>query len=322
MLPCKYLFENFDLAHEALAHWSHEEELLEQFRISSNAVYPFRWKGRVCFLRLAPVEEKQEGNLRGELEFLAYLEAQGYPAVRPLPADSGETLLRLETRWGAYYATAFLGVPGIRLDKLSPTPALLRSYGRALGKLHALSSAYRPACPKWGYAQVLDWAEAALARCGASQELLAQAAPLRRALDALPRTPDCYGLVHYDFEPDNVFFEEHTGLCTPIDFDDGMFHWYALDVEQVFDSLDDMGVTDPAPAQAAFLSGYREEFTYPQEWELLRPLMRRFVDFYSLARLTRAMAQQLENEPDWLIGLRARLSAVLAQKEAHLLGRP
>lgn len=177
MLPCKYLFENFDLAHEALAHWSHEEELLEQFRISSNAVYPFRWKGRVCFLRLAPVEEKQEGNLRGELEFLAYLEAQGYPAVRPLPADSGETLLRLETRWGAYYATAFLGVPGIRLDKLSPTPALLRSYGRALGKLHALSSDYRPACPKWGYAQVLAWAEAALARYGASQELLAQAAP-------------------------------------------------------------------------------------------------------------------------------------------------
>ena len=93
-------------------------------------------------------------------------------------------------------------------------------------------------------------------------------------------------------------------------------------MEQVFDSLDDMGVTDPAPAQAAFLSGYREEFTYPQEWELLRPLMRRFVDFYGLARLTRAMAQQLENEPDWLIGLRARLSAVLAQKEAHLLGCP
>ena len=321
MLPCRHLFENFDLAHEALSHWEHEEELFEQFRISSNAIYPFRRAGKVCFLRLAPVEEKREENIKGELEFLTYLEAQDYPAVRPIPAGSGERLLRLETRWGTYYASAFLGVPGIRLDRLAPTPALLRSYGRALGKLHALSSVYRPACPKWDYAQVLDWARSALERCGASGELSAQAALLRRELDALPRTPGCYGLVHYDFEPDNVFYEERTGLCIPIDFDDGMFHWYVLDVEQVFDSLDDMGVTDPAPAQAAFLAGYREEFDYPQEWEALRPLMRCFVDFYGLARLTRAMAQRLENEPDWLTQLRARLSAVVAEKEARILGR-
>lgn len=321
MMPCKHLFENFDLAGEALAHWTHEEELFQQFRISSNAIYPFQRAGKTCFLRLAPVEEKQEENLKGELEFLAYLAAQNYPAVRPIPADSGEPLLRLETRWGAYYAIALWGVPGVRLDRLSPTPALLRSYGRALGKLHALSSAFRPACPKWDYSQVLDWSEAALAQHGASSELLAQADSLRRSLASLPRTPDCYGLVHYDFEPDNVFYEASADVCTPIDFDDGMFHWYVLDVEQVFDSLDDLGVTDPASAQAAFLEGYREEFAYPPEWESLRPLMRRFVDFYALARLTRATAQRLEQEPDWLTDLRAHLAAAMAQKEARLLGR-
>lgn len=319
MLPCRHLFENFALAKEALAHWSYEEELFEQFRISSNAIYPFRREGKTCFLRLAPVEEKRRENIAGELEFLDYLASQEYPAVCPIPADTGETLLRLDTPWGTYWATAFWGAGGTRLDNLSPTPALLRSYGRTLGKLHALSAAYRPACPKWNHSQVLDWAEETLRQYGAPREVLAQIDPLRKALEALPRTPDCYGLVHYDFEPDNVFYDERTGTCTPIDFDDGMYHWYALDVEQVFDSLDDMGITDPLSAQAEFLSGYRKEFAYPQEWEALRPLMRRFVDLYGCARLRRCVAEKLEDEPDWLTDLRTKLANAIARKEQAIV---
>lgn len=59
MLKLEYLFENYELAREALSLWEHDEDNLEEmlgyFRISSNAVYPFTREGRVCFLRLAPV---------------------------------------------------------------------------------------------------------------------------------------------------------------------------------------------------------------------------------------------------------------------------
>lgn len=45
MLKLRYLFENYDLAKEALENWKHDEdaldEMLPQFRISSNAIYPF-----------------------------------------------------------------------------------------------------------------------------------------------------------------------------------------------------------------------------------------------------------------------------------------
>lgn len=49
MLKLKYLFENYGLAKEALENWEHDEDtldrMLSQFRISSNAIYPFCQKG-------------------------------------------------------------------------------------------------------------------------------------------------------------------------------------------------------------------------------------------------------------------------------------
>lgn len=45
MLKLKYLYENYDLAKSALENWEYDtdtlDEHLQNFRISSNAVYPF-----------------------------------------------------------------------------------------------------------------------------------------------------------------------------------------------------------------------------------------------------------------------------------------
>jgi hypothetical protein len=74
MLKLIYLFENFDLAKEALKSWEHDDDTLDKmlsnFRISSNAIYPFCHNGQVCFLRLAPIDEKIEKNILGTLELI------------------------------------------------------------------------------------------------------------------------------------------------------------------------------------------------------------------------------------------------------------
>ena len=136
MLKLENMFENFDLVREALAFWAHDEENLEDmlgyFRISSNAVYPFTAGGKVCFLRLAPVDEKVEGDILGELEFIRYLRGQGYPALKAVASVSGEELLRLETVYGCFYASVFEGVDGVQMvDSGYPREAVY-AYGRAL----------------------------------------------------------------------------------------------------------------------------------------------------------------------------------------------
>ncbi len=92
MLKLRYLYENFELAKCALENWEYDAESIDEyfkyFRISSNAVYPFALGGERRFLRLSPVEEKIEANLRGELGFLAYLRGRDYPCAAPIPAKT------------------------------------------------------------------------------------------------------------------------------------------------------------------------------------------------------------------------------------------
>ena len=93
MLKLKYMFENFELAKQTLQNYEYDtdrlDEALSWFRISANAVYPFFCSGELCFLRLAPAEEKNFHDIQGEIEFIQHLRACGYPAMEPIPAKNG-----------------------------------------------------------------------------------------------------------------------------------------------------------------------------------------------------------------------------------------
>lgn len=322
MLKLKYLFENYNLAKEALLNWKHDtdtlDDLLCQFRISSNAIYPFTQEGEMCFLRLAPVEEKMEQNVLGELEFIQFLNEHYYPALRPIVANNGAVLLTINTEWGKYYASAFQKVCGVQIEDLSLTDEIMYQYGKALGKLHTLSAKFKPNIKKWTYVDAMKWIQTTLKEYQSPDFMIDRLNELDKELALLPRNSDNFGLVHYDFELDNVFYDESTKTCHVIDFDDGMYHWFALDIEQVFDSLaEELDGENLINAQQEFLRGYCEEHCYSKEMEQSRPLMRRFVDLFTYTRLIRSVAETFENEPDWLIALRKKLNKRISEKEKY-----
>ena len=319
MLKLKHLIENFDLAKEALTHWEHDTENLDKalswFRISSNAVYPFFCKGDLCFLRLAPTEEKEERNLRGELEFLAYLQEKDFPGLRPIPAKNGEYLLTLSTVWGDYYACAFEKVPGKQIEDTELTDKVLHEYGKTLGKLHVLSADYVPVTKKWSHADALDWVESVLTAYSAPEKMHAELTKVRELLADLSANPGQYGLIHYDFESDNVFFDPTTESCSVIDFEDGMYHWYALDIEQALDSLSELLPEENFPAaKEKFLQGYAAVRPLSEQLEELLPLMRRFVDLFGYARLLRCVSEKPEEAPDWMEELEGTLQGIMAER--------
>lgn len=229
MLKFKYLYENYDLARFALKNWECDKETLndclQHFRISSNAVYPFLWHGNRRFLRLSPVSEKMENNLKGELEFLCYLQSRSYPAVIPVAANSGELVVTIDSIWGKYYASVFEGVGGKSIEDTDYNTHIVYAYGKALGQLHMLSAEYSPEIRKWTYRDALLWIKKTLEEYHAPDKMLVELEEVRQELDMLPQTKDSFGLVHYDFEPDNVFWDENKQCCTAIDFEDGMYHF-------------------------------------------------------------------------------------------------
>ena len=103
MMKLRHLFNNPDLAHMLVSNWDFDADsldLFQYFRISANAIYPFRIHGEVCFLRFCSTSEKAKEQILAELGFIHYLRSNHYPALEPVPARNGECLVQKETPWG------------------------------------------------------------------------------------------------------------------------------------------------------------------------------------------------------------------------------
>lgn len=317
MMKLRYLFEDFDLAKQALGRWPHDRDgqdaLLAQYRISSNAIYPFASAGGVFLLRLAPEEEKVAEDIHAELEFVEYLRAEGYPALRFVPSIDGRRVERVEHDGIAYHATVSARVPGVQLGRVPLNPVVVEEYGKMLGWLHRLSAQYTPVRKRKGYGEALDWIEQALKMYGAPPVALNEAVLVRQMLDALPRSSATFGLIHYDFELDNVFYDEKTGAFHVIDFDDSMYHFFAMDIQQALDSLREEMDTQAYPeCEVAFLRGYSTEHALDAPW-LSMPVFGRFARLNGYARCLRSLYESFDEEPEWMLGLRARLGHVMQE---------
>lgn len=318
MIKLKYLFDNRELAKMLLGNWKYDEaslEMLDYYRISSNAVYPFQYEGKTRFLRFAPASEKNKINILAELEFVNYLNKYQYPALRAIQSNSSEELIVANTPWGEYYATAFHRVSGIQMGDLSLDESILYQYGKALGKLHKLSQVFIPTNRRWSYEDVLLWISGTLATFKNQDLAQREVDQLQKYFSKIPKTKDTYGLVHYDFELDNVFYDEVSGICSVIDFDDSMYHWYVMDIEQALVSIQE-SVESARYTQARefFLNGYKSEYPIDDEMLSLMPAFRRFANLYSYTRILRASEEKWCNEPKWLSDLRIKLDNSMKNK--------
>lgn len=320
MLKLKYLFDNKDLAHMILKNWEYDYDdpnLLEYYRISSNAVYLCKNQGNTFFLRFTHVEEKAKEKILAELEFLSYLRSNGYPAVETILSKSGNELEVVDTPWGTFCAVAFKKASGKQISEMPLTKDLIFGLGKALGKLHKLSSAFSPVRDKRSdWKETMDWMENVLLTFPDETAAKSELSILKAYFSKLPITKENFGLIHYDFEPDNVFYNEITKTYNPIDFDDAMYHWYAFDIEQSLDSIrKNVPEEQVEPSVNEFIKGYRLEYAISDEMLKLLPIFRRYVNLYGYVRILRSMEEKWDNEPDWMINLRIKLKDLLDSRK-------
>lgn len=320
MLKLKYLFNNKDLAHMVLSNWKNENEdsnLLNNYRISSNVVYWCTNQGNTFFLRFSPVEEKSMESIFGELDFLRFLRDSGYPVVDTILSKAGNELEVINTPWGAYYAVAFKEVPGKQLNQIPLTDELIFGWGKTLGKLHKLSSEYKAVNNKRNdWKERMAWMEEVLSNFPEETEAENELYILKDYFLKLPITKDNFGLIHYDFETDNLFYDQVTKTYNTIDFDDAMYHWYAMDIEQALDSMrEDMLEEQVETAINQFIKGYRYEYDISDDMLKLLPIFRRYGDLYGYVRLLRSVEEKWNNEPEWMVTLRTRFENLLNKRK-------
>lgn len=326
MLPLKYLVNDQDLVLTILSRWDYDADqlqLLERFRISSNAIYPFKSQGRLRFLRFAPLQEKTAPAVLAELDFLRYLRANDFPCLVSVPSKQGKQLETVLTSKGSFLATAFAGVPGRSLDPAQMTDQMIRGWGRTMGCLHRLSASYRPAgLRRQDHHQQLNWMKAVLDGLPGEEAARREVQIVSDWLADLPQDDDNYGLIHYDFETDNVFHDQKSGDFHVIDFDDAVYHWFMMDITTaLFSYADDAPEGRFAAAMELFISGYRLEHDLTDAWVALMPGFRRYQNLYGYVRILHATRDPVDDQPQWMENLRRRLDA-LSRKRGTDFGKP
>jgi len=331
MLKLKYLFDNRDLALMLLENWEYDKDaidMLNNFRISANAVYPYKFNGKTFFLRFVPWNVENENEMKEEIDFILYLHKEGLNVLEPVLSKNGKYLLKKNTPWGEYLVCAFKRVDGEDFENFISnengySDELIKDYGKTLGKLHKFSNRYKKVNKKSCF-DLLDELEYIYKNNfnGKAEIIISEFNELKKLLPQIPKNEVNYGLLHGDFESDNVFFDKNTGKFSIIDFGSSLYHWYVIDIDITLASLkDEISEKDFDKVKTLFLNGYCEEYTYDEKTLEYMPIFKRFEELREYIELKNILEETWDNEPQWMIGLREKLNSYFIEnKYTKLIG--
>jgi len=324
MLKLKYLFDNRDLALMLLGNWEYDKNdmgILNYYRISSNAIYPFNHNGKTFILRFIPWGEKTENEMERELEFIQYLKKKELNVLEPVLSKDGNYLLKKETPWGKYLACVFKRVDGKQLSEFDYSDKIIFGYGKTLGKLHKYSVEYNNV-KKQSCFDIIDRMENfAKNKLNGNKELILKSIDeIKNIFQQLPQNKSNFGLIHYDFELDNIFYEEASKKYSVIDFGDSIYHWYIMDIEKSLSNLkEEYPQNDYEQMKTVFLNGYKTEYQFFEENFKLFPTLRHFDDLRTYINLKDAVEETWDNEPEWMFNLREELNKVILEIENKII---
>ncbi len=294
------------VAEEILSCWQHDPGTARFFRASANFIFTFENQSREYILRFNHAGERTPDGVQAELDVLNYLASQAAPIGRPVRSLSGKTLEIVRTSSGRFLAAVFEKLRGFQYETPELPEHLFVAWGRALGELHrTLSGFHGSGRPSWRE-QLSLAADTIPHRETAARNMLDR---LGHELNQIPVSAGSYGLIHFDFELDNLLWEgDRPGV---VDFNSCAWYWYAADIafalrDLFADRADRVDPTDPR--FLAFIEGYRQAREIAQV-ELDRiPLFLKVHNLVTFADLERSLdGSGQSGEPGWLAALRRKL---------------
>lgn len=247
------------VADTAAAAWGFPPGAARYWRSSASHVFAVLDEGRerpVRYLRCVPAHLIGRPQVETVAALMARLADAGAATVPILRSSAGNLVETVDVGGWQVHATvvADVGGPSIDVDELTPEPA--RAWGAALGRLHRDGEAAAAGLDLPDGFEQIDRVLTGLA----DDPLLGDVVDaVRPRVTALPRDTGCYGLVHGDFELDNLGWVDDVPVA--FDFDEAERSWFAADVAYAIrDLTEPRALAEPPTALvAAFLAGYRQE---------------------------------------------------------------
>ena len=268
-----------------------------------NLVYICSLNGEKRYvLRISALGDRTEEDYLAETEFIRYLALSGAPVADVIPSVRGKLVERTEQDGITVFMALFeyakgmlLSDNGYRYREGAPLEEYFYNTGKALGAIHRLSRQYRPV----HYIDRLipdTYADLKRAICRRLENYR-----------TLPKDPENYGLVHFDFSDGNYHVDLNTGDITAFDFDNCIYCWYMFDLAHLWTHGVGWYRHEPDPEKRMacmnryfekILEGYRSETDVSEEMLEKLPL---FIDMTIIEFVTdefECCAREGE-EPDW-----------------------
>jgi len=306
------------IAENILKNWKHDPNSAIYFRASANFVFRFTRDGKNHFLRFNSLAERKREEIEGEIELLEFLNQQGSNIVKPVLSLNNRFIEEYATGEDTYLAVVFEALEGKRyeIEELKNEQFFL--WGKALGKLHhqldKAPDSIKRKRKNWKTHLSFIREQVNPANTSACRELerLEKWAEENHAPE---------GLIHFDFELDNVHW--HDKALNILDFDDSAVYWYGADIafalrdlfgegiDNEHTSLTGDGIDMENPSFRRFMEGYSSQFRIDPNLYRDLPVFIRFHNLFFYARLSRSIDIVIdEDTPDWLSGLYHKLSSI------------
>lgn len=303
------------LAEQILKRWKYDQGSVYYLRASANFIFIFKKSGRTFYLRFNDSSEREPHAIEAEVNILIYLGKNSLNVAQPVQSINGNYLEIVETEVGTYYAVVFEALEGDQYEIEEITDEQNYLWGKSLGALHKSLKKmddefmmYRP-CWRDHLLKVKETLP--------STEMAAHGEVVRilEWADGLCVTKENFGLIHYDFELDNVVFNNKSvGM---LDFDDCASYWYVSDIVYALRDVVDFNTNSPIIKK--FIEGYKTEST--MDLDLLKEssrfkMLHKIVTFAKLLRTVDI--EESQEYPDWLTNLREKLCRMINEYRLSL----
>jgi Ser/Thr protein kinase RdoA (MazF antagonist) len=282
--PAAFLAEMHALAQSALARWDLAATNLAPIKVRENAVFRIDLEGGGrAVLRVHRHGYHTDSALESEFAWLRALESAGIRVPRVIRSRDGRDFERVDCRAGGSAASVrqvdvFEWIDGRQLGSIESgvagdEGAVASQYfkiGALAARMHDHTGRWQPPpgfhrhswdaaglvgeAPLWGRFWELE------ALVPAQRALLMRVrGALSLDLEAIGKTPDCYGLIHADLIPENLLVDGER-ICV-IDFDDAGFGWHLFELATSLYFIS--GESAYPAAREALIRGYRSERPLP-----------------------------------------------------------
>ena len=268
----------------------------------ADGVYGFTRHAQAFVIKYSDPSVRSFATLQSQVHWLNFLATEGAPVSRPVPSPQGVLVEQLPLGNAFVAAVCYERAPGVRPAVPRLTAAQWQSWGETLGKVHTLSTHYtrpldQPPLMHWNAGVTQD-----RATIPAAQTLvLERFDALQECLQTLSTDPQVYGVVHGDFQANNLCLDHETFHV--IDFDNCTHHWFLMDIAtSLYYTLWERPAAQSNEAFAAFVlenlwAGYASEYTPDVAWLERLPIFLKLIEMNTYIAILAHNQAALHNDP-------------------------